>query len=156
MPRYPSVSPSLAAVEASVFSSLMHRLKLHEGESYPLHVGDTWLEPVEGCRMEDLRVAEFPGMHRYAPPRGIPRLLEMLAARVETRSDTPTQQDDVLVSAGATGGLAAIVGTVVQPGDEVLVLAPYWPLITGIVRCYHGHPVGVPSIGDAEDSSAVV
>ena len=156
MPRYPSVSPSLAAVEASVFSSLMHRLKLHEGESYPLHVGDTWLEPVEGCRMEDLRVAEFPGMHRYAPPRGIPRLLEMLAARVETRSDTPTQQDDVLVSAGATGGLAAIVGTVVQQGDEVLVLAPYWPLITGIVRCYHGHPVGVPSIGDAEDSSAVV
>ena len=156
MPRYPSVSPSLAAVEASVFSSPMHRLKLHEGESYPLHVGDTWLEPVEGCRMEDLRVAEFPGMHRYAPPRGIPRLLEMLAARVETRSDTPTQRDDVLVSAGATGGLAAIVGTVVQPGDEVLVLAPYWPLITGIVRCYHGHPVGVPSIGDAEDSSAVV
>jgi aspartate/methionine/tyrosine aminotransferase len=156
MPRYPSLCPSLAAVEASVFSSLMHRLELHEGESYPLHVGDTWLEPVEGCRMEDLRVAEFPGMHRYAPPRGIPRLLEMLAARVETRSGTRTQQDDVLVTAGATGGLAAIVGAVVQPGDEVLVLAPYWPLITGIVRCYHGHPVGVPSIGDAEDSSAVV
>jgi N-succinyldiaminopimelate aminotransferase len=80
----------------------------------------------------------------------------MLAARVETRSGTRTQQDDVLVTAGATGGLAAIVGAVVQPGDEVLVLAPYWPLITGIVRCYHGHPVGVPSIGDAEDSSAVV
>lgn len=80
----------------------------------------------------------------------------MLAARIESRSGTPTRQDDVLVTAGATGGLAAVVGAVVQPGDEVLVLAPYWPLITGIVRCYHGHPVDVPSIGDAEDASALV
>jgi len=156
MPRYPSVSPSLAAVEASVFSSLAHRLKLHKGEIYPLHVGDTWLEPAEGCRMEDLGVAEHPGMHRYAPPGGLPHLLEMVAERVETRSAVPTSPDEVLITAGATGGLSAVVGAIVQPGDEVLVLAPYWPLITGIVRCYHGHPVGVPSIGDAADASAVV
>jgi N-succinyldiaminopimelate aminotransferase len=156
MPRYPSVSPSLAAVEASVFSSFMHRLKLHAGETFPFHVGDTWLEPAEGCRMEDLIVSEHPGMHRYAPPRGIPRLLELLAARVQARSGVPTEQDDVLVTAGATGGLSAVVGAIVQPGDEVLVLAPYWPLITGIVRCYHGDPVAVPSIGDAEDAHAVV
>ena len=156
MPRHPSVSPSLAAVEASVFSSLIDRLKLYAGEIYPFHVGDTWLEPAEGCRMEDLSVAEHPGMHRYAPPRGLPPLLEMLAERVQGRSGVPTSPDDVLVTAGATGGLSAVVGAIVQPGDEVLVLAPYWPLITGIVRCYHGHPVGVPSIGDAADASALV
>jgi N-succinyldiaminopimelate aminotransferase len=106
--------------------------------------------------MEDLGVAENPGMHRYAPPRGLPRLLEMLAARVQDRSGVRTEQDDVLVTAGATGGLSAVVGAIVQPGEEVLVLAPYWPLITGIVRCYHGHPIGVPSIGDAENADAVV
>ena len=56
MPRFPRTSPSLAEIGGSVFSSLAHRLAAHRGEVYPLHVGDTWLEPVEGCRMQDLTV----------------------------------------------------------------------------------------------------
>jgi N-succinyldiaminopimelate aminotransferase len=150
------VSPSLAAIEASVFSSLLHRLQAHDGEIYPFHVGDTWLEPAAGCRMEDLRVMDHPGMHRYAPPRGIPPLLQKLADRVASRSGVATDPDHVLVTSGATGGLSAVVGAIVQPGDEVLVLAPFWPLITGIVRCYHGQPVPVTSIGDADSADAVV
>jgi hypothetical protein len=39
------------------------------------------MEPAEGCRMQDLSVEDYPGMHRYAPPRGLPPLLEMLADR---------------------------------------------------------------------------
>ena len=156
MPRHPDLSPSLAAIEGSVFSSLLHRLAAHEGEIYPFHVGDTWLEPVEGCRMQDLRVEEHPGMHRYAPPRGIKPLLEALAARVASRSGVPTEPDDVLVTTGATGGLSATAGAILEPGDEVLVLAPYWPLITGIVRCFHANPVAVPLIGKAESAQSAV
>jgi N-succinyldiaminopimelate aminotransferase len=106
--------------------------------------------------MEDLRVDAYPGMHRYAPPRGLPRLLDLLAQRVADRCGVPTGPDDVLVTAGATGGLAAVVGAIVEPSDQVLVLAPYWPLIAGIVRCYHGEPVAVPSIGTADDASDLV
>ena len=29
-------------------------LAAHEGETYPLHVGDTWLQPPPGCRTEDV------------------------------------------------------------------------------------------------------
>ncbi len=156
MPRHPQFSSSLASIEASVFSSLIHRLAEHEGETYPFHVGDTWLEPAEGCRMQDLRVEDHPGMHRYAPPRGLPPLLQALARRVATRSGVPTEPGDVLVTAGATGGLAAVVGAVVQPGEQVLVLAPYWPLITGIVRCFHAEPVAVPLIGEADSAEGAV
>jgi len=52
----------VTGIGAAVYSSLAHRLATHPGETYPFHVGDTWLEPTEGCRMEDLRVAEHPGM----------------------------------------------------------------------------------------------
>ena len=52
---------------------------------YPLHVGDTWMEPPEGCRMEDLRVAEHPGMHRYAPVQGQPALLDAIVEHVRGR-----------------------------------------------------------------------
>ena len=51
------------------------------------------------------------------------------------------------MTAGATGALGAVVGGLVHPGDEVLVLAPYWPLISGIVTSFHGTPVPVPFLG---------
>ena len=65
-----------AEIGSSVFSSLAHRLASHRGEVYPLHVGDTWLEPADGCRMQDLTVEDHPGMHRYAPPHGMAPLLD--------------------------------------------------------------------------------
>ena len=71
MPRYPLFSPSVDDISGAVYSALAHRLASYPGEVYPLHVGDTWMEPAAGCRMEDLTVAEYPGMHRYAAPQGM-------------------------------------------------------------------------------------
>jgi N-succinyldiaminopimelate aminotransferase len=121
-----------------------------------LHVGDTWAEPAPGCRMQDLTVEENPGMHRYAPPRGRADLIEGIAERTRLRSGVPTGRDEVLVTTGATGGLCAVIGAITEPGDEILILAPYWPLITGIVRCYHGEPVVVPLVGEVDSSEAAV
>jgi N-succinyldiaminopimelate aminotransferase len=140
-------APSVLAMPASVYSALADRLAAHPGETYPLHIGDTWMEPALGCRMEDLRVADLPGMHRYAPVEGLPALRDALAARASARMGAPVARANVLVTAGATAGLAAAVGAVVHPGDEVLILAPHWPLIAGIVRSFHGVPVALPWIG---------
>ncbi len=156
MPRHPRSASSVAGIGDSVFSSLAHRLAAYEGEVFPLHVGDTWLEPPEGCRMQDLRVEDHPGMHRYAPPRGNPELIDAVVERVQKRSGVPTRRENVLVTAGATGALGAVLGAILEPGDEVLVLAPYWPLITGIVRCYHAKPRIVPLIGNADSPETVV
>jgi aspartate/methionine/tyrosine aminotransferase len=156
MPRHPGFSPSVHDIAGAVYSSLAHRLATYRGEIYPLHVGDTWMEPAEGCRMEDLKVAEHPGMHRYAPPQGIPALLDAIAERVRQRTGVPTERDNVLVTTGATGGLAAVAGAIVSPGDEVLLLAPHWPLITGIVQSFHGVPVDVPFFGAADSPETAV
>ena len=75
MPRHPDVSPTLAEVGSSVYSKLAERVRSFDGEVYPFHVGDTWMEPPDGCRMQDLRVEDHPGMHRYASPKGHPELL---------------------------------------------------------------------------------
>ena len=58
MPRHPDFSPSVQDIAGNVYSALAHRLATYQGEVYPLHVGDTWMEPAEGCRMEDIRVAD--------------------------------------------------------------------------------------------------
>jgi aspartate/methionine/tyrosine aminotransferase len=156
MPRHPLVAPSLAGIKGSVYSSLGSRLENFRGEVYPLHIGDTWMEPAEGCRMEDLRVAENPGMHRYTSVHGLPALLDAIVERTRAKTGVPTEREHVLVTAGATGGLGAVAGAVLAPGDEVLILAPYWPLIEGIVRSFHGVPIAVPFLGVADSVETAV
>lgn len=150
------MAPSLAGIKGSVYSALGQKLESFAGEIYPLHIGDTWMEPAEGCRMEDLRIAEYPGMHRYASVHGLPALLDAVVERTRAKTGVPTERANVLVTAGATGGLGAVAGAVLEPGDEVLILAPYWPLIEGIVRSFHGSPVAVPFLRVADSPESAV
>jgi aspartate/methionine/tyrosine aminotransferase len=106
--------------------------------------------------MEDLTVARYPGMHRYAPPQGMPALLDAIVEQVRARSGVATERENVLVATGATGALGAVAGAIVEPGDEVLLLAPHWPLINGIVRSFHGIPVDVPFFGVADSPAGAV
>jgi N-succinyldiaminopimelate aminotransferase len=156
MPKYPNVDGVVQGMTGSVYSALAHRLKQYSGPVFPLHVGDTWMEPPVGCRMEDLAVEESPGMHRYANPHGLPVLLEAIENYAADRMSQPTDAGNILVTAGATGGLGAVVGALVSPGDEVLILAPYWPLIAGIVRLFKGIPVEVPFIGNVDSRETIL
>ncbi|MCH9651154.1 MAG: pyridoxal phosphate-dependent aminotransferase [Deltaproteobacteria bacterium] len=144
MPGYPNVARAIAAMPSSVYSSVTARLKAYQGEIYPLHIGDTWMEPAVGCRMEDLTVEDHPGLHRYTPPTGLPELRAAIAHRTEAETSLATGSSEVLISAGATAALSTVVGALVDPGDEVLIMAPYWPLIGGMVRAFRGEPVEVP------------
>ncbi|MCA9635301.1 MAG: pyridoxal phosphate-dependent aminotransferase [Myxococcales bacterium] len=157
MPRFPEIADAASATRGAVYSTVAARLAAHSGERYPLHIGDTWMEPPAGCRMEDLHVAEYPGMHRYAPVAGLPTLLEAIAARVSARSGQATAVDELLITSGATGALAAAVTAIAGPGDEVLILAPYWPLIEGIVHQRLAIPVPVPAFaGEVADAEALI
>ncbi len=157
MPRFPQASSAAESIRGSVYSPLAARVTARAAshrEIYPFHVGDTWKEPAEGCRMEDLTVAEYPGMHRYAPVQGIPELLDLLVERQRGKTGLAVERENIVLAGGATSGLANVVGAIASPGDEVLLAAPYWPLIEGIVRAFHAVPVAVPLFGipDPPDS----
>jgi len=125
-------------MRGGVFSQLAHRIATIQGERYPLHVGDTWMEPASGARMEDLRVEDHPGLHRYSLPRGRPDLLTALSDRRGVGAGR------ILISAGATCGLGSVAAALLNPGDEVMLMSPYWPLIRGIVQINRGKAVEVP------------
>ena len=137
MPRHPQVAPALSSMTGSVFSQLAHRIAGLRGEVYPLHVGDSWLAPPPGARLQDFDQQERPGLNRYAHPQGEPSLLATLS------STHGVPEARLLVTTGATGALGAIAGALLAPGDEVLVCAPFWPLIPGIVTESRGRPVEV-------------
>jgi len=155
MPRHPEIAPAVAAAPASPFSKLARRAADSGCPVHPLHIGDTWHDAPAGCRMEDLRGAAIDGLHRYAPVEGLPPLLSALAARLTVRHGISTAPADVLVTAGATGGLGAVLGALTVPGDEVIVPAPYWPLIIGIIRGAHAVPVVVDALAPADPVSRI-
>ncbi len=124
----------------------------HRGEVYPLHVGDTWRQAPEGGRPEELGRG-IPGINRYTDVWGLPALRDAIAARTAARTGVRVSRENVLVTGGATAGLMAAVGALVSPGEEVLLLAPRWPLIEGHVRLAGATPVEVPLLLGARDLS---
>jgi aspartate/methionine/tyrosine aminotransferase len=155
MPRFPDISSSAKSVKGSVYSGLKVRPKSGQ-PPVPLHIGDTWMEPPPGCRMEDLHIADHPGMHRYTPVTGLPQLHEIIAAVHGRRTGIDTDTGQIVVTGGATAGLAAAVGALVSPGEDVLLAAPYWPLIAGSIRAFNARPVDVPVMTEADSPEQAV
>jgi N-succinyldiaminopimelate aminotransferase len=144
MPRPPKIAPSVAAMPGAVYSPLGARIAERRGPVYALHVGDTWRDPFAGGRMQDLAQDAHPGIHRYTATQGIAPLVDAIVEKVRASNRIACERDSVLVTGGATAGLSHTVGALVEPGDEVLILAPFWPLIRGIVQSWRGTPVEVP------------
>ncbi|MGH0036724.1 MAG: pyridoxal phosphate-dependent aminotransferase [Myxococcota bacterium] len=156
MPRPPGFAPATLEMPGAVYSPFADRMASHPGPLFPLHVGDTWMEPFESGRMESLRTAEHPGMHRYSDTRGLPGLIDSLVEKVRQRNGLVCERESILVGAGATGSLATAVGAIAAPGDEVLILSPFWPLIRGIVQTFRARPVEVPFYDRVDSAEAAV
>jgi len=82
---------------------------------------------------------------RYAPSSGIPELRRAILAKVRDRNHIAADDESPIVVNGGMHGLFAAFATLLDPGDEVLMLSPYWTPIVDVVR-YHGAvPVLVPA-----------
>src|SRR5512140_1406068 len=156
MPKAPHVSETVAGIKGSVYSKLLHRLRTHQGEAYPFHVGDTWKRPPEGCGTDEIPAADHPGLNQYTPPQGDPRLIDLIVERMRSRTGHAVERENVIVTGGATAGLLAAIGSFAALGDEVLLLAPHWPLIDGIVRMFGATPVPVPILPSARSAVEAV
>ena len=127
-----------------VYSALEQRARAKNREIYPLHIGDTYRDPVMAARAERQLSSEHPGLHRYAPVRGEPALIEAFLRYVETRHGESLDPDRVQVMAGSTAGLSIVCQVLLDPGDEVLLPSPFWPLSRGIIDSKGATAVQVP------------
>ena len=144
MPKAPKVGGHVASMPGAVFSPVQDRIADHPGPLFPLHVGDTWLEPPTPALPEGLALADAPELHRYSPTQGLPELIEALCEKIRGENGLACAPENLLVAAGATGSLSSAVSMLSEPGDEVLILAPFWPLIRGMVQAARAIPVEVP------------
>lgn len=81
------------------------------------------------------------GHTRYAPNAGIPALREAIAKQVSKESRIAYEANNVAVTVGATEAVYLAFMACINPGDEVIILAPYWVQYENIVKLLGGKPV---------------
>ncbi len=143
MPRYPRFSQAAAGLSPKVYTGLLATAQASGAELFPLNVGDTYLEPPEVASVSGVAAVRFAGMHRYADVRGEPALLDAIA-RDLARRGRPVARELIQVTPGGTSGLDLVCRALLAPGDEVIVLAPFWPLIRGIISAAGAVPMELP------------
>jgi aspartate/methionine/tyrosine aminotransferase len=141
VPKHPALARE-AQLRQSVFAGLLGKLARRSGPTYPLHIGDACFAP--GADWQAAAPAS-PSLGRYGNPAGDPALVDALLAKVAASNGmTSISAERLQITIGATHALWCAARAVLGPGDEVLLLAPYWPLIRGIATLTGATPVEVP------------
>lgn len=78
---------------------------------------------------------------KYTPPDGTPGLKKAIIRYTEENYDKLVSPENVLVTAGAKQSIFNILFSVVNPQDEVIILAPYWVSYTEMIKMVNGVPV---------------
>ena len=100
--------------------------------------------------------AAIMGYTRYAPNAGLPALREAIAKQVSKESGLSYEGKNVAVTIGATEAVYLSFMACINPGDEVIILAPYWVQYENIVKLLGGKPVIIDSFKEAFEPDLAV
>lgn len=85
------------------------------------------------------------GKTKYAPAGGLLRLRQLIAEKLRRENHLPYETQHVIVSTGGKQALLNMLLTILSPGDEALIPAPYWVSYPEIVKLARGVPVYLPT-----------
>src|ERR1700683_2986488 len=133
------ISRRAAAVAPSATLAVDAKAKALQGAGEPdspppAHIVEA---AVEACR--------DPANHRYTPTGGIPALREAIAAKTVRDSSYAVTAQHALVTNGGEQAIATASAVLSDPGDEVIVLAPFWTTYPESIALAGGVPVFVSS-----------
>ncbi len=86
-----------------------------------------------------------PRNHRYTPTAGLPELRAAVARKTARDSGYVVEPSQVLITNGGKQAVAHAFAALLDPGDEVLLPAPYWTTYPEAIRLAGGVPVVVPT-----------
>ena len=105
-------------------------LKQQYGEEnvFDLSLGNPVMEPPPEFFEELSRVAEspLPGMHRYMSNAGYMQTRAAVAAQLKEDTRLDFTAAEVVMTCGAGGALNVVLKALLDPGDEVVIFAPYF------------------------------
>ncbi|MCO1339077.1 aspartate aminotransferase [Kocuria polaris] len=90
-----------------------------------------------------IEAAKNPRFHRYSPAGGLPELKAAIAEKTRRDSGYSLEASQVLVTNGGKQAVYNTFATLLDPGDEVIVPAPFWTTYPESIRLAGGVPVDV-------------
>ena len=108
-------------------------------------LGNPDVEPPEAFGRELLALAQnpLPGMHRYMNNAGYTETRAAVAAKISKDSGLPVSHEHVVMTCGAGGALNVVLKTILNPGEEVIILAPFFVEYKFYIDNHGGVPVEV-------------
>jgi aspartate aminotransferase len=105
------------------------KARLGADRVYDFTLGNPDLEPPPKFKEELIKVASdpSPGVHSYMPNAGLLATRQALAEMLGRVHHLDFKPNDLVLTCGAAGGLNVVLKALLDPGDEVLVPAPFFP-----------------------------
>ena len=109
-----------------------------------LSLGEPDFDTPEGMKQAGIDAIQANETH-YTPVPGTPRLRQAVVKKFQRDNGLTYSVDQVVVSTGAKQSLANVVLSLVDPGDEVILPAPFWVSYEEIIKVAGGVPVIIPT-----------
>jgi len=123
------------------------RLKNEIGEEnvFDFTLGNPTIEPPAALQARLIALAKdpLPGMHRYMNNAGYDETRAAVAARLANDSGKPITKDQIIMTCGAGGALNVVLKTILNPGEEVIILTPFFVEYKFYIDNHGGVPVEV-------------
>jgi len=136
------------------------RLKAERGAEnvFDFTLGNPDLDPpaavLQALRAEAM--SDRPGVHGYMNNAGYQDVRAAIAARLARATGLPYTADHVLMTVGSSGAINTVLKAMLDPGDEVIVLAPYFPEYRFYVENHAGRVVPVDTRRDFQPDIALI
>jgi aspartate aminotransferase len=151
MPNAQSVAPSrvsarIAAISESATLAVDAKAKALKAAGRPVigfGAGEPDFPTPDYIVEAAVAAAREPRYHRYTPAGGLPELREGIAAKTRRDSGFDVTAAQVLVTNGGKQAIYEAFAALLDPGDEVIVPAPYWTTYPESIKLAGGVPVEV-------------
>lgn len=134
------------------------RLKQERGADkvFDFTLGNPEIEPPPAVLAAARRVLDSPErhLHAYMPNAGHPRVREAIAGRLRAATGLPYTADHVLMTVGAGAALNTVLKALLDPGDEVITVAPFFVEYVFYAQNHGGRIVVVPPKRDLTPDAA--
>ena len=124
------------------------RLKAERGADkvFDFTLGNPEIEPPPAVLAAARRVldSDAPHLHAYMPNAGHPRVREAVAKRMRAATGLPYTANHILMTVGAGAALNTVLKALLDPGDEVITVAPFFAEYTFYAENHGGRLVVVP------------
>jgi aspartate aminotransferase len=114
---------------------------------FDFSLGNPIMEPPQAFKniLKDAILEPDPGQHRYMPNAGYPEVRAKIAEYLNKQTNSDLEQDDIIMTCGAGGALNVALKSLLNPEEEVIVIAPYFPEYQFYVDNHGGKLVTVES-----------